>query len=196
MTSKLRISASIAAFAAASLMLAGCSLLGIGGDEPEVERTRAEQSEEPSTDTTTESEGPDETDDEPFQEPDDADVFNLVVGDCITDTDMAGTELQTVPTVPCSQPHTFEVYHDFEITTAEFPGQDSEELMNLVSAGCLEDSFTDFVGLDYNSSSLGVMYLSPTQGSWDNGDRLVTCMIYEGDGSGNLTTGSLEGANK
>lgn len=195
MTSKLRVPASIAAFAAASLLLAGCSAFGISGDETDEERAeRAERTDPTTEQDTTEIEAT-ETEEEPFQEPDDSDVFNLAVGDCITDTDMAGTELQTVPTVPCSQPHTFEVYHDFEITTSEFPGQDSQELMDLVSEGCLGDSFGDFVGLDYSSSSLGVMYLSPTQGSWDSGDRLVTCMIYEGEGSGNVTTGTLEGAN-
>lgn len=195
MTSKLRIPASIAAFAAASLMLAGCSLLGIGGGE-ESETERAERSEKTEETTTTDDDNSqvEETPEEPFQEPDDADVFALSVGDCITDTDMAGTELQTVPTVPCSQPHTFEVYHDFEITTSTFPGQDSDELMNLVSDGCLGDAFTEFVGNEYGSSSLGVMYLSPTQGSWDNGDRLVSCMAYEGEGSGNVSTGSLEGS--
>ncbi len=109
---------------------------------------------------------------------------------------MAGTELQTVPTVPCSQPHTYEVYYDFEITSPEFPAQGSDELMEIVSDGCLGDGFTDFVGVDYNSSTLGVMYLSPTQGSWDqSNDRLVTCMLYEGEGVGNLSTGSLEGSN-
>lgn len=193
MTSKLRIPASIAAFAAASLMLAGCSMLGIGGgDEPEETRDRGDKIEESTEESTIETEEEEET---TFQEPDDADVFNLAVGDCITDTDMAGTELQTVPTVPCSQPHTFEVYHDFEITTADFPGQDSDELIDIVSEGCLGDAFTEFVGVDYNSSTLGVMYLSPTQGSWDNGDRLVTCMIYEGEGAGNVSTGTLEGSN-
>ncbi|KAB1641174.1 septum formation family protein [Gulosibacter chungangensis] len=194
MTSKLRIPASIAAFAAASLMLAGCSLLGIGGgDEPE--ETRGERGDKVETTTeettTTETEEEEET---TFQEPDDSDVFALSVGDCITDTDMENTELQTVPTVPCSQPHTFEVYHDFEITTSDFPGQGSDELLEIVSDGCLGDAFTDFVGNDYSSSTLGVMYLSPTQGSWDNGDRLVSCMLYEGEGSGNVSTGTLEGS--
>ncbi|MDJ1372000.1 septum formation family protein [Gulosibacter molinativorax] len=200
MTSKLRIPASIAAFAAATLMLAGCSLFGGGGGEdPEADRERAEKvdptTEESTTDNSEDLFTPEETE-EAFQEPDDADVFNLTVGDCITDTDMAGTELQTVPTVPCSQPHTFEVFHDFEITTSTFPGPDSDELMNIVSDGCLGDAFTQFVGVEYNSSTLGVMYLSPTQGSWDQGDRLVSCMVYEGEGSGNVTTGTLEGSSK
>ncbi|MGO1543507.1 MAG: septum formation family protein [Gulosibacter sp.] len=202
MTSKLRIPASIAAFAAATLMLAGCSMLGIGGDDPEADdRERADREESAETtddDTTTTDDDEDTTttddedDEEAFQEPDDADVFQLSVGDCITDTDMQGTELQTVPTVPCSQPHTYEVYHDFDIETDEFPGQGTSELDEIVADGCLGDAFEDFIGTPFSSSTLGVMYLSPTQGSWDNGDTLVSCMVYEGEGEGNVSTGSLK----
>lgn len=179
MTSKLRPLGLLAAFAGAALLVAGCA----GPAEVE-DRERGERPE-------TESQTVEETPEETFQQPEEADVFALSVGDCITDEDMMGTEVETVPTVPCSQPHSYEVYHDFDLSNTTFPDQGSDELLEAVSEGCLGSAFEDFVGIPSDQSEYNVMYLSPTQGSWDAGDRLVSCMIYEGDGTGNITTGSL-----
>ncbi|SJM60121.1 septum formation family protein [Gulosibacter sp. 10] len=193
MASKLRITGALAAFAASALLMSGCTF---GGDDEErQDRSDTPQAETQDTNTDSGSDTTEETPEEEFQEPEDADVFSLAVGDCITDADMYGTEVSSVPTVPCSQPHTFEVFYEEELPDGdgEFPGEDG--IQDAVMDICYGQSFTDFVGVAWDSSELDALYLAPTQGSWDQGDRLISCLVYE-EQEGNVTTGTLEGANR
>ena len=87
----------VLAVGAASLVLAGCSLLpgGNGGNG--------------GGDTST-----DEGDD----------VFSIEVGDCLNDADVS-EEVSTVPIVDCAEAHDSEAYYAEDITDGDFPGQDS-----------------------------------------------------------------------
>lgn len=179
----------LAALAAASLFLSGCAQ---DNSRTESDKSNRSEKKDDKSDKKEDSKNaPDETGD-PFQEPEDQNVFDIKVGDCITDTDADG-QVQSVPTVACSQPHSYEVFHEFELTGSKFPGDDG--ILPDVQRECYGKPFEEFIGRPYDKSSLEVMYLSPTQMSWDGGDRLVSCMVYEGDGTGNPTTGSLEGSN-
>lgn len=81
------------AVGAASLVLAGCSLLpgGNGGG------------------TTTDS------------TEDGDDVFSIVVGDCLNDADVA-EQVSSVPIVDCSEPHDSEAYYAEDLPDGDFPG--------------------------------------------------------------------------
>jgi hypothetical protein len=43
------------------------------------------------------------------------------------------------------------------------------------------DSFLAYVGVDYAQLSLGVFTFTPTQESWDEGDRDFVCALYSID---------------
>ena len=118
------------------------------------------------------------------------DVFSLEVGDCINTTS-TGEEISSIPVVPCDEPHDQEIFDRFEVEGDTYPGDaaiDDERV-----AFCEGDAFTSFVGIPWVDSIYATSALTPTQSSWDNGDREVLCTI--GDPSGQ-TTGSLEGINK
>ncbi|GGI47412.1 hypothetical protein BCL57_002109 [Agromyces flavus] len=146
--------------------LSGCSLIGDLLPAPQPQR--------------------DETTQE-ITESGDADVFTLKVGDCLEMQE--GEQVETVPVVPCDQPHTDEVYHDFEIADGEFPGDAA--VNTAAEEGCVA-AFEPFVGLPYDSSELYVAWYVPTQESWEGiDDRMVSCTITDPSGP---VTGTLEGA--
>lgn len=116
----------------------------------------------------------------------DADVFALRVGDCLTM--VQGAEVETVPVVPCSEPHSDEVFFDFVLDDGDFPGD--EAIAQAAEEGCVAE-FPAFVGLAWEESTLDIGWYSPTSESWSNGDRVITCTIYDPAGD---VTGSLAGA--
>ena len=89
----------------------------------------------------------------------------------------------------CSAPHQYEAYSEYSMTDAAFPGLD--EAIAQAEAVCL-DRFTAYVGSDYATSALGLDYLYPTAESWDEGDRIILCLLY--DWNGDLLNGSMEGS--
>ena len=117
-----------------------------------------------------------------------ASVFTLEEGTCFDDTEE--TEVSSVPEVDCSEPHDNEVFAVFDYTEADtFPG--SPELNAAAKDLCIAE-FESYVGLSYEESALEVFPITPTQGSWDDGDREVICALYNLDLS--KLTGSMEGA--
>ena len=105
------------------------------------------------------------------------DAFDLRPGDCF---DIGGTgsgEVNSLPGVPCTQPHDNEVYATFDLTVAELPEEDA--LWEMAFDGC-EARFEGFVGKDYETSSLDILTLHPTEDSWKlKNDREVVCAVYD-----------------
>ena len=82
-----------------------------------------------------------------------------------------------------------EAFAVFDVDVASFPGDD--EIADLAFDACLE-RFEPFVGRDYESSSLDVYALYPTQDSWNHhNDREVVCAVF--DMEANKLTGSVAG---
>ncbi len=54
----------------------------------------------------------------------DTDVFTIKVGDCLNDGD-AGGEVSTVPTVDCAEPHDSEAYASIIMDDGDFPGTEA-----------------------------------------------------------------------
>lgn len=154
----------IVTVAAAGAALSGCSLLETftGGSTP----TRDDSGEV--------VEGSDNTN-----------VFTLQVGDCLNDATAAET-VETIPTVPCSEPHDSEIYASIIMSGDTFPG--TEAVIAEADAACL-DAFPGFVGIDYADSIYFFSYYFPTEGSWEGGDREILCTIYDEAGQ---VTGSLQ----
>lgn len=150
---------------AAIFALSGCSLLG-GADDPERDEDTGEIVE--STDET--------------------DVFAIRVGDCVETADL-GTEVQTIPTRPCSEAHDSEVYAGTEMTDADFPG---DEATDAQADDFCYGEFNQFVGLAFEESVLGYMYLMPSEQTWNElDDREILCLVVDPSGG---VTGTMKGA--
>jgi len=103
-------------------------------------------------------------------------VFDLGVGDCFNDqADLTESEVSSVTTVDCAEPHDNEIYFEYSMADAIFPGNDAatDSALNR----CL-DEFDAFVGIDYAVSDLDLFPITPTSVSWAEGDRVVYCAVY------------------
>jgi len=113
-----------------------------------------------------------------------ADVFSLQLGDCI---DMEAldalsnvpegesAELDVVPVVPCSDPHTGELFGETTLPEGDFPGEEAVELA--AEDYCLP-AFADFIGLSYDESVYDYFSFYPTSDGWTVGDdRVIQCVV-------------------
>ncbi len=116
---------------------------------------------------------------------DSTDVFTLQVGDCLNDASASDT-VDSVPTVPCSEPHDSEIYASIIMSGDTYPGQDA--VIAEADAACL-DAFAGFIGTSYADSAYYYSYYFPTEGSWSSGDREILCTVYDEAGQ---VTGSLQ----
>jgi predicted small secreted protein len=113
----------------------------------------------------------------------------ITVGDCFNETN--DEIVSDVPTIDCALPHDYEVYAEFDIDRANWPGDD--EIFSLADEGCY-DPFTSYVGLALEDSVLDYTYYVPTEDGWnDYDDHAVSCIIFDPAGQ---TTGSLIAAGR
>jgi hypothetical protein len=118
----------------------------------------------------------------------DTDVFTLAIGDCFNNLPDSES-VSSVGVVDCATSHDYEVYSEGSIADADaFPGDDS---VSTDADNICFNSYEAFVGVSYDESTLDYSYLLPTEDSWANGDRLVSCLIFDSNGP---TTGTLAGA--
>ena len=124
---------------------------------------------------------------------------DLQVGDCYNEPDPASAttnddgkrQVGSVEVVDCEVPHQHEVYNNYKITLSTFP--DSSTMQSQIQTACYS-SFEDYVGKSYDESQYEASTLTPTEKSWAQGDRTITCTLVTKDNS--LITGSLKGAAK
>lgn len=118
-----------------------------------------------------------------------ADIFEVAVGDCLNDESVAeDQEVSEVPTVSCDEPHDSEVYAETDMEASEWPGDAG---VDQEAQTFCEQEFASFIGLEYAMSELALSYYVPTEDSFANGDRAISCLVYDEAGQ---TTGSLAGA--
>jgi hypothetical protein len=116
------------------------------------------------------------------------DAFQMRVGDCFDDgSTFDDDNVDSVPGVPCTNPHDNEVYAVYDVAVASFPG---DGMADMAHEGCLA-RFEAFVGKDYESSSLDIATLYPSSESWQENDREVVCAVYDVDAK--KLTGSVKG---
>ena len=155
------------AIGAATVALAGCSLLGQPGGNG----------------------GDGDGGDPGTGEGTDTDAFSIKVGDCLNDAEVA-EEVSSVPVVDCSEPHDSEAYASIMMPDGDFPGGDA--VTAAAQEGCLAE-FEGYVGIPYEESTYDVSFYFPTEASWGGGDREILCTVYDPSGK---TTGSAQGSNK
>ncbi|MFE6841052.1 DUF4190 domain-containing protein [Streptomyces sp. NPDC057686] len=126
-----------------------------------------------------------------------SDIRDIRTGDCFnTDDDLADYDKKggaqasvSVQIVPCDQAHKGEAYAVFDLEDGPYPGRD--EVSSAADEKCAGTLLTDYVGEAATlPPSLEYYHYAPDSGSWDAGDRKVTCFVADADGS---STGSVRG---
>jgi hypothetical protein len=114
-------------------------------------------------------------------------VFRLKKGDCVVPPTSVKAEISQVEVVPCSAPHTQEVFAlcgpGAPCGPKPYTGSDtypgSSALKTFADGACLQQ-YKGYVGVDYRDSSLFYTYLLPSARSWNSdqvNDRTVVCLI-------------------
>jgi hypothetical protein len=101
-------------------------------------------------------------------------ISDVDVGDCFNDPGFG--EVRDVEIVDCADPHDLEAFATVELEGGDYPGEFS--VFEQAFDACL-DLFEPYVGTPYENSSLYIFPLSPTEGSWNDGDRGAVCVVYE-----------------
>jgi hypothetical protein len=126
-----------------------------------------------------------------------ADPFKILKGDCIDLLALDGYgeaaegeefEVETVPVVPCAEPHTGEVYSEMVMKGDKYPGEKS--VGKTFDDWCYAE-FETFVGLSYDESQYGYTGFYPTKDTWEQlDDRTIQCIVS----SEKPVTGTLKAA--
>lgn len=109
----------------------------------------------------------------------DQSVFALEVGTCFNDPESID-DVRSVVVVPCDQPHDNEV---FALVTHPagpddpYPGADV--IAEFAVQECQGAAFTEYVGIEYARSRYFTNQLTPSDGSWRQGDREVVCILFD-----------------
>ena len=112
-------------------------------------------------------------------------AFRIQLGDCLQD--MGSGTFESVPAVPCAEPHTYEVYGAFMLPSGAYPGLAA--VNQAADEGCYE-RFAPFTGIAFEQSPYGFSSITPTSEGWaELDDREILCLI--GDPNGGTVTGSL-----
>lgn len=113
----------------------------------------------------------------------DLDVMAMQVGDCFDDHDDDADVVVDVSAAPCSEPHDNEVFAVLSLAGG-FPGEEypgAEPLWDHSYEVCSGSVFDAYVGTPYLDSTLEVFSFTPSQESWDDGDREFVCALFRLD---------------
>ena len=118
----------------------------------------------------------------------------LAVGQCLNGLREGGTvtSANTRP-VDCAKPHDNEVVGLVEVADQKaFPG---DQVMVITAQAQCVPQFATYVGIDFNTSTLILIPIVPTETSWTTkGDRTIACVVASGDAT--QMTGSVKGSKK
>ena len=103
----------------------------------------------------------------------------------------------TSPESRCDEPHDYETFAVEERDGSTYPTED--EFDAIFGSMCVP-AFESYVGSDYRTSVLYAGMITPSEASWDDGDREYICYLYEPVDE-SLTenvrqTGSAEGSGR
>jgi hypothetical protein len=114
----------------------------------------------------------------------DADAFEILKGDCIDLLALDGYgdaaageefEVESVPVVPCAEPHTGEVYAELVMEGDEYPGEKS--VVKTFDDWCYAE-FEKFVGVALEDSAYLYTGFYPTKDTWEQlDDRTLQCIV-------------------
>jgi len=100
-------------------------------------------------------------------------VYDLKVGDCFNDKAEPGKLANTVPAVPCSQPHSAEVFAVVPAKGSSFPG---DAAMNTQAQNACTDRM-DAVDSKQVPHDAELHWFRPTEIYWKLNHRDIACMV-------------------
>jgi len=120
-------------------------------------------------------------------------IRDLEPGTCVA-TLPFGEVIEDVATVPCSEPHQYELFANTELFGSDYPG---EGIFTDAFEAC-GTQFFDYVGETYATSDWYVDVITPTEEGWNKtADREVNCLLYLWDEDAedvSYVTGSAQGS--
>jgi uncharacterized membrane protein YeiB len=148
----------------------------------------ADSSEEPSVQTettaapTAETSTPTEPEASAPTEAENIYLHDLEVGDCLAKSPVA--EIFSVGTVPCSEPHSHEVFASVNLPEGdgEFPGY---QVIDAQAEELCIAQFEGFIGLPSEQSELETWFMTPSEETWLARSRVVSCAVYDPAGEVN-----------
>ena len=104
-------------------------------------------------------------------------------GNCLTGSTLGlgsgSTWPYMVAAVPCTGPHLAEVFFAGDAwpkSPAAYPGDNA--IADQGYARCLT-AFSAYDGIDNSESAFAIYFISPFDGDWSSGNRLLVCLAYE-----------------
>ncbi len=110
----------------------------------------------------------------------------LQPGDCVNNL-RDSTEVQSLPGVPCTQPHEGEVFAVFDLPAGDYPGEAAigEQITN----ECVARLSSYSSSASQNSGDLRLVTIYPLEQDWNRGNRGVVCIAAAASGT---STGSIK----
>ncbi len=117
----------------------------------------------------------------------------LRAGDCLQVPDITTAWPDSFPAVPCTQPHTTEVFFTGNSwpQSLAYPGDDA--ITNQAVTRCGR-AFTAYVGIPSDQSAFTYAVGIPDGTSWSSGDRWLLCIAYQPGGT--QIHHSIKGSNQ
>jgi hypothetical protein len=113
----------------------------------------------------------------------------LEVGACLNGV-AEGQVIVSLDPVPCTTAHDNEVVGSAtHPDAATYPGQAALE--TFAATPCIS-AFNAYVGSDFQTSSLAMLPILPTETTWATGDRTIACVVLSSDGT--KLTSSVKGS--
>jgi len=111
----------------------------------------------------------------------DLNVNQTRIGDCFIDfpdVTLEVTNISSVKAVPCTEPHSWQVFHKSSLLPGEYSDVAVIDASNEVCGSAIDALFTSLNDLQYNEyRSADINIIQPTEKSWANGNRAVDCLI-------------------
>jgi hypothetical protein len=101
-------------------------------------------------------------------------VDDLRVGDCFDAGDEE--EISDVDGIPCGETHDYEVFAVQDRDGETYPTE--TEFDTIFDSICVS-AFEPYVGSDYATSAFYAGMITPSEETWDDGDREYICYLYE-----------------
>jgi hypothetical protein len=73
------------------------------------------------------------------------------------------------------------VFHNLVLESAPDATYPGDIPVSALADQICVDAFAGYVGTDFNSSRLNILYFYPNAGTWAGGDRTVLCIVYGSD---------------
>ncbi len=103
-------------------------------------------------------------------------VTEMSVGECFDLADPDSEFIDDVTQRECTEPHQFEMFFVGDLPDGQYPSDSDVNLW--LEANCIP-AFAEYVGVDYQSSVIEALPITPTEDGWNDGDHSVQCAMHD-----------------